>query len=1390
MWARLSSALKSTTSKHGQDDQSQNQTQLEHQQQQRQQQYSTANDTLTQESTTPNQTLAQGWNHHQSSAMDLTNNASQTEVMNLLTNQTFAQQSLGRSGNQTFGLDLTNNASQSEVLNLLTNQTFGDRTQNQTFGRSMDMTNKSQTEVMNILTDMSDFHSSSDGPSSVASPSSSTQPPPIQHIPQTSSQRQPSPPPSPSRRSLFKRGPKEPKGSESDSVRGSGSLKLLPKKIRGSLPFGNGIHRSSSRASLASPTVETETAQGQTTKHKRSQDTLRSFASVVRRPSLDLLRTATNESGRPSIVDSPVDLNRNNSVRSILRDPNTPGTGQNVRFFPRDAFKVISPEESMEENFLSPPSQIHNAPDHSSFVNRLNQLGSSHTSTPMGRVSSPPPKSRPSLNGVFAPLEESSPNERTKSSMDNGQSPSGSSGDFMSLSGALAPPDFNANGSLDMDRPNHDPAFPPGLSFDVGSPLLDSAIDLDFLVSDVDEGEGRVTSTPFKPSGKGARWKGKEREESIKEEEEEESRQEEKVESKELVNAPQVVDEDETIFRPKPVFSPPIHERSQSFSFGQTVFHSMGRDSPATASSPAYPSNDKPRPPENGSAVSSPSIPASSVGRHRSRALSDTVFQNMLRATSPILEKHRASAPEADINDEFSADLQIYAPTEPDPFNANANTYYTPQTMIPTTPPAGVPRHTRKTSKEENLIYSLQTQLTLQTELCSQYEADLRAKDEMVELLGKKLTDMEKQENQRKGALRQWKKKVQELERAVRLLEEEVDVSKQESLERSVMDEASGEALRMLHRQIANLEKEKAEWVEKEKTMREEAETLESRLLEAKEQIDTLGNVSLVGVDEEELRKLAERELKVQEERQAYHIAEMNWEQERAELMIKIETMQVEKTKVEEQLDSVKQQFKSKEEEFDVMKSELEAQWGHTETASDRIKELQLAKKDAEEEVAKVLHEKEDVVAERDELAQRCEEAEQRANNFELDWNESENRKHELECEVHELWDEKDALEKERDEFEQKLSQERERAKGFAATIEQFEDRIAQIEQDRQFGTEDVARLEEEIRQRDEEIARYSEKLRAQRAEVENLQDEIGTLKREYDHVLNDLNEHSRALKDATGSGSESRRQLQDLLRQKTDADGELKSQKERNESLKNEMERLRKHLHELQQESADKEVKIVQLTKQHGQDKEDIQGLNIALDAKQQELELYKRKAGIKSSSSTSVPPSSSRVLHRRDSSTLFDGTPASTRPPSRATSVVSDSRSTKSEKAPALGRSNRINSLNGTTGSAIKIGKREGSVGSMGPPPPLKRPSLTSATPTPAPRPGVTSRVKSPTGTGAAAVPVRRVVSGTQKVRAGVTSPTSSSISEESSEKENLRSPMGSDKTVRRRSMVPAPM
>ncbi|EEB91422.1 hypothetical protein MPER_10217 [Moniliophthora perniciosa FA553] len=237
-----------------------------------------------------------------------------------------------------------------------------------------------------------------------------------------------------------------------------------------------------------------------------------------------------------------------------------------------------------------------------------------------------------------------------------------------------------------------------------------------------------MTSTPYRDTRKA---KGKEREVILEDE-------------------PFHVDESIFHFKEKSVkTSPGLHGRSQSLSMSQTAYFSMANGSDRSSRSSIVPSL------ASDVKTFSTDSPSQSSIRSRSRALSDTVFHSVLRdspSRRPI---------EADINDESSSEIVVYSAKgqEPDPFSANARTYYTPQTMIPTTPPRGMPTHVRKTSKEDSLIVSLQTQLALQTELCGQYETDLRARDELVELLSQKMSELEKEEMKRKGVLRAWKKK-------------------------------------------------------------------------------------------------------------------------------------------------------------------------------------------------------------------------------------------------------------------------------------------------------------------------------------------------------------------------------------------------------------------------------------------------------------------------------------------------------------------------------------------------------------------------------------------------------------------------------------------------------
>ena len=239
----------------------------------------------------------------------------------------------------------------------------------------------------------------------------------------------------------------------------------------------------------------------------------------------------------------------------------------------------------------------------------------------------------------------------------------------------------------------------------------------------------------------------------------------------------------------------PSHDRSQSFRFGQTGFHDMPKAKP-------------------GAFRDTPPVEPSPG---RNRAVTESTYHTLSRNNKSL---------ELEINDPNPASIMLYmtpsvdrvpnlspSPPEPDSFRVDATTFYTPGTLVPPSPPTAVVGHVRKPSKEEDLIWSLQTQLALQQELCTQYEVDLGARDALVSVLTQQVETADQENEKRHGAVRGWKKKVQELERLCRNLEEEVERSREESPERSVIDEPSGEALRQLHGQIAGLEHEKGELV-------------------------------------------------------------------------------------------------------------------------------------------------------------------------------------------------------------------------------------------------------------------------------------------------------------------------------------------------------------------------------------------------------------------------------------------------------------------------------------------------------------------------------------------------------------------------------------------------
>ncbi|KDQ24070.1 hypothetical protein PLEOSDRAFT_1047961 [Pleurotus ostreatus PC15] len=972
---------------------------------------------------------------------------------------------------------------------------------------------------------------------------------PQEESPEVPFPNNPSPPSSPSRHGrvgLFKR---HSRVRDDDSIRAPSPLLGFPKKVRSTL----NLRHNNSQQSLSRASGDAARA-SQDTLSRASVDLLspsevkppprtssRSMFGSSRDISFESADSSSSSKGplqistniprntpSPLVVDTKL-----GSVRSILRGPNTPGTGQNVRFFSRDAYKVLSPENSVDSEASHP------APSTELF-DRLQRARPALDEPPRSALS--PKSSRPSLAEVFSPMSDSSKLEL----------PSRDQTNLFDISQGLELPPIPSDLDINIEEPDMEP---PGSHSDTGM----------------------LTSTPFKQA--------KPKEEFV-------------------IEAPV----DDTIFHSlekSPELPPVLHDRSQSFSFGQTVFFSMNQEQAGKVATATADNKSQGSP-----ANSSPMM------RNRSRAMSDTVFQNMMRSPPP---KH----PEADINDEQSSDLVVYsAPKpEPDPFSANANTYYTPQTLIPTTPPQGPPKHARKSSKEEGIIASLQTQLTLQTELCSQYETDLHARDELVDILNKKLTDLEKEDAKRRNVLRNWKKKVAELEKACRYLEEEVEGSRQASFERSVMDEASGEALRMLHRQIAGLEREKSDWERREANLKAEVVGLEEQMrardeelarlrevgqnqrelqegiLGISQQWEQMGNTSIGTLDDTIMRKInaaadgdPEREAEAAEQ---LRVVQLAWEAERAELVIRTENMQVEKTALEDKLTETMDQLHTRDEEYQTLKSELEAQWQHTEKMSESLQGLQLERNELE--------------LERDTLKSRLEDLEQQLATTGSDMVQIDALKRDLADMEQRYADLEAEREEQHGEFEAEFQQVSEAKHALEAEKEEHElhdrdDRITELTREHTHALSNVSRLEGLIRQRDNEIDEYSKRILERESEASALREQMTNMKREQTRVVDD---RTRELQDVLRQESESRSRMETLIKERTEATFEASTLKGRVDALSAELEKLRRHVHELQQESADKEVKIVQLNKARAQDKEDMQGLNIALDSKQQELEL-----------------------------------------------------------------------------------------------------------------------------------------------------------------------------------------
>ena len=226
-------------------------------------------------------------------------------------------------------------------------------------------------------------------------------------------------------------------------------------------------------------------------------------------------------------------------------------------------------------------------------------------------------------------------------------------------------------------------------------------------------------------------------------------------------------------------------------------------------------------------------------------------------------------------------------------------------------------------SAQAELIRSLREQLAVQEDLSAQFELDLDMQDERVVLLSERcntaeaaLSHWQEHGEKQSRAVRKMTRKVTELERMCTRLQDEVDQSRSESLERSIMDETSGQALKTLHRQISTLEGQNQELVLHSEEMEERIRELEA------------------------LEEDARGEL----EQMKAHIDEL--EGTNAELREQLETQPA-----AEAPGLLHRNIRKLEDELEIVKNELEAQWENTEKAVDEITKLEGEKTDLKREV-------------------------------------------------------------------------------------------------------------------------------------------------------------------------------------------------------------------------------------------------------------------------------------------------------------------------------------------------------------------------------------------------------------------------------------------------------
>ncbi|KAG8860613.1 hypothetical protein FRB91_002500 [Serendipita sp. 411] len=481
----------------------------------------------------------------------------------------------------------------------------------------------------------------------------------------------------------------------------------------------------------------------------------------------------------------------------------------------------------------------------------------------------------------------------------------------------------------------------------------------------------------------------------------------------------------------------------------------------------------------------------------------------------------------------------------------------------------------------------LREQLDICQKLNAQYSIDLDNRDEMVKILTTRIEDTEKEletvyadeEEQYKLILR-LKKQLMNLERAcLRLQAGMVEQSRRGPLsplsspDQSVTIEASSNTVKILRFRVKSLEQEAITTTDELATAREEVDILRSQLRQAQ----ALGGNEPDVSSTQEVRQLKEEIARLQ------NVNDEQRESHERELAI----LQKEKDDFLAKGNSTGERGGD---QTRMLQQELESQWDRTEKAMEEIKEL----KKRNQELETIVQHYQDN-SERSGISERSAQGHQSLSN-------------------------QQALKEEKERAFEELQASRQHVEDLMASHLDLQRKLEEVQQEQVFAAENAEQLEQFLTSRDQEIETLEDKCQQQFTELESLRGRLKNNEKEYTRQLADRTRHIQDLEMQLQISNE-RSDL--ILNDTAERDVYLTTLEEKANGRLEENERMRRRVHDLEQESAAKEMRLVELSKDNERVKDDNANLNIALDAKQQELELIKRRLQVKGTGGMTPAPS-----------------------------------------------------------------------------------------------------------------------------------------------------------------------